>query len=82
MTIARTSAAALRSRLLSGVEVAVLDAREQGQFSAEHLFWGSCVPLSSLELVVDGLVPRRGCPVVWVDADGSDDGHAARRRAG
>ncbi len=78
------SAGALRDRLLSGGELAVLDAREQGQFSVEHLFWGSCVPLSRLELLVGGLVPRRDCPVVWVDADGATDGvavRAARRMA-
>ncbi len=72
------SADELRDRLLSGGEVAVLDAREQGSFSVGHLFWGSCVPLSRLEFLVAGLVPRRDCPVVWVDADGAAGGVAAR----
>ncbi len=74
----RIDAAELRDRLLAGTEVAVLDAREQGTFSAGHLFWGSCVPLSQLELLVDALVPRRDCPVVWVDADGAPGGLAER----
>ena len=78
MTVARTTAAALRDRLLDGGEIAVLDAREQGMFSAEHLFWGSCVPLSHLELLVADLVPRRSCPVVFVDAEGADGGVAER----
>lgn len=70
----------LRRRLLSGSEIAVLDAREQGAFSADHLFWSSCVPLSQLELLVGDLVPRRDCPVLWVDADGADGGLADRAR--
>jgi rhodanese-related sulfurtransferase len=76
--IGRTSAADLRAVLLAGGELAVLDGREQGQFSAEHLFWGSCVPLSQLERLVADLVPRRGCPVVWVDSDGAAGGPAHR----
>ncbi len=59
----------------------MLDAREQGVFSTEHLFWGSCVPLSHLELLVEPLVPRRTCPVVWIDADGGDGGLAQRAAA-
>lgn len=42
MTVARTRAAELHAALAAGHELAVLDAREQGRFSAEHLFWGSC----------------------------------------
>ena len=72
------SADALCDRLLSGGELAVLDAREEGRFAVEHLFWSSCVPLSRLELLVAGLVPRRDCLVVWVDADGASGGVAAR----
>ncbi len=84
MSAAPTTAAELRAWLLSGDELAVLDAREQGQFATDHLFWASCVPLSSLERRVAALVPRRDCPVVWVDADGAEDGLAARaaRRLG
>lgn len=78
MTPPVTTAADLMARLHAGAEVAVLDAREQGRFSADHLFWSSCVPLSRLELLVAGLVPRRSCPVVWVDADGDPGGLASR----
>lgn len=77
-TPVRITAPELHAALLGTAELAVLDAREQGQFSAQHLFWGSSVPLSRLELLVADLVPRRDCPVVWVDADGAADGPAAR----
>ncbi len=66
----------LRAQKISGAEIAVFDACEQAVFSAEHLFWGSCVPLSQLELVVGDLVPRRSCPAVWVDADSAPGGPA------
>ena len=72
----RISAARLTDALRSGGEIAVLDAREQGVFSAEHLFWGSCLPLSTLELGLARLVPRRDTSVVWVDADGATGGLA------
>ncbi len=81
MTVRSIDAAALRARLLDGGELALLDAREQGRFSVGHLFWGSCVPLSRLELVVGDLVARRTCPVVWVDADGAAGGLAERAAA-
>ena len=78
MNVSVIDAGELRRRLLAGGELALLDAREQGVFSRDHLFWGSCVPLSRLEVLIADLVPRRDVPVVWVDADGAPTGLAAR----
>jgi rhodanese-related sulfurtransferase len=64
--------------LQAGGELAVLDAREQGVFFHDHLFWSSCVPLSRLELLVADLVPRRDTPVVWCDEAGASGGVAVR----
>ncbi len=76
--IKRVDARALKARLHDGVELALLDAREELPFGRRHLLMASCVPLSRLELVVDDLVPRRGAPVIWCD-DG--EGLAARAAA-
>jgi rhodanese-related sulfurtransferase len=48
-------------------EIALLDAREEGAFASGHPFPAASAPLSQLELVLDGLVPRRSTPVVWYD---------------
>ena len=45
------------------LELALLDAREQGVYHRSHLFHAACVPLSSLELVLGDLVPRRSTPI-------------------
>ena len=69
--------------LQDGDELAVLDAREQGVYFRSHLFHAACIPLSQLELVLPGSVPRRDTRVVWCD-DGSHDetgGTLAQRAA-
>ncbi|MDG2233102.1 MAG: rhodanese-like domain-containing protein [Ilumatobacter sp.] len=58
--------------LQDGDELAVLDAREQGVYFRSHLFHAACIPLSQLELVLPGSVPRSDTRVVWCD-DGSHD---------
>ncbi|MEJ2686451.1 MAG: rhodanese-like domain-containing protein [Gammaproteobacteria bacterium] len=70
----------LKDLLRAGGELALIDVREQGPFSAEHLLFASCVPLSRLELLIGALVPRRNTPTV-VMAGGKDDlaGRAAAR---
>lgn len=68
-------AATLRTWLHDGDEIALLDAREEVPFDKRHLLMASCLPLSRLESLVDGLVPRRSVRVVWCD-DG--EGLAAR----
>ena len=76
------SSAELHRVLVSGTELALLDAREQGVYSLDHLFWAVSVPLSQLELLVASLVPRRDCPVVWCDAGEGLAERAATRMAG
>jgi rhodanese-related sulfurtransferase len=66
----------LKAQLHDGGEIALLDAREEGSFSRQHLLMASCVPLSRLELLVDDLVPRRAARVVWCD-----DGEGLAERA-
>ena len=44
------SAATLRGWITDGQELALLDAREEGEFGASHLFWSIPCPLSQAEL--------------------------------
>jgi rhodanese-related sulfurtransferase len=69
-------AAALKSALHDGGEIALLDGREEVPFDARHILLAACVPFSRLELVVDASVPRRGTRVVWCD-----DGEGLAQRA-
>jgi rhodanese-related sulfurtransferase len=65
------SPAELKRRIRDKGELAILDLREEGAHSRSHLFYGSSLPLSRLELRVLDLVPRLSTPVVLVDDDGS-----------
>jgi len=67
--------AELRRRYQAGGEIAIVDAREEGVFHERHLLMASCLPLSRLELIAPGLLPRRSAPIVVCD-DG--EGLAAR----
>jgi rhodanese-related sulfurtransferase len=60
-------AATLKAWLRDGQELAILDAREEGEFSLSHLFWAVPCPLSQAELRAPRLLPRRGVRVVCVD---------------
>ncbi len=68
----------VKSKLLSGCEIALLDVREEGVFAMGHLLFARSVPLSRLELLIGDLVPRKATPIVLCD-DG--DGMAARAAA-
>ncbi|MCC7546344.1 MAG: hypothetical protein IT532_01125 [Burkholderiales bacterium] len=68
----------LKDWLRDGRELALLDVREQGDFSRGHLLFASNMPLSRLEPMLANLVPRRNARLVLCDA--GDDG-AARRAA-
>jgi rhodanese-related sulfurtransferase len=57
----------LKGMLRDGAELALIDVREQGPFSREHLLFACCVPLSRLELMIDNLVPRRSTRTVVMD---------------
>src|SRR6516165_5306416 len=73
-----TTPFALRDRYHSGGEIAIVDAREEGSFHNRHLLMASCLPLSRLELIAPGLLPRRSAPIVVCD---DDDGLAERAAA-
>jgi rhodanese-related sulfurtransferase len=61
------TAAQLRDRLRSDGEIAIVDPREEGSFHDRHLLMASCLPLSRLELIAPGLLPRRSAPIVVCD---------------
>src|SRR5437762_7355538 len=73
------TAAQLRDRYHSGGEIAIVDAREEGSFHERHLLMASCLPLSRLELLAPGLLPRRSAPIVVCDdGEGLSERAAAR----
>jgi rhodanese-related sulfurtransferase len=73
-------AAELRRRYQAGGEIAIVDAREEGTFHERHLLMASCLPLSRLELLAPGLLPRRSAPIVVCDA-GVPEGEGLAQRA-
>lgn len=68
----------LKGWIADGRELAILDAREEGEFGASHLFWAVPCPLSRAELRAPVLLPEKGVRVVCVDGGGQ---HAARLAA-
>jgi rhodanese-related sulfurtransferase len=68
--------AELRERYQAGGEIAIVDAREEGSFHDRHLLMASCLPLSRLELIAPGLLPRLSAPIVVCD-----DGEGLAERA-
>lgn len=66
----RINAPTLRAWIKDGEELAILDAREEGEFATNHLFWSVPCPLSRREIRVRALLPRLGTRLVCVD-DGS-----------
>src|SRR5271156_6948283 len=75
--------AELRGRFRSAGEIAIADAREEGNFHEGHLLMASCLPLSRLELLAPGLLPRRSAPTVVCDAgEGLAERAAARLMEG
>ena len=63
----RIDAATLRAWIQNGSELAILDAREEGEFGAEHLFWAVPCPLSKREIRVPAILPRKTVRAVCVD---------------
>ncbi len=57
----------LRGWIGDGGELALLDAREEGEFGASHLFWANPCPLSRAELRIPSLLPCKATRVVCVD---------------
>ena len=60
-------AKALRDWIEDGQELAILDAREEGEFGASHLFWAIPCPLSRAEIRAPALLPCRSTRVICVD---------------
>jgi len=61
-------------------EFAVIDVREQEEFSNSHMLLVSCAPLSRLEMMISDLVPCKRTPVFLVDG-GEETGHPRAERA-
>ncbi|MCL2123975.1 MAG: rhodanese-like domain-containing protein, partial [Desulfovibrionaceae bacterium] len=62
-------------------EFAVLDVREQEEFSRSHMLLASCAPLSRLEMMVLDLVPCKCVPVILVDSGEETSPSRAERAA-
>lgn len=75
------SADTLKTWLHDGQEIAVLDVREHGQYGESHLFYGTSVPFSRLELDIFRLVPRTGTRLVVYDSGSPDTANVAERAA-
>ena len=56
--------ATLKAWISAGSELAILDAREEGEFGHGHLFWAVPCPLSKKELRARALLPRQATRVV------------------
>jgi rhodanese-related sulfurtransferase len=63
----RIDAATLRGWIMDGAELALLDAREEGEFGVSHAFWAVPCPLSRREERVAALVPRLATRIVCMD---------------
>jgi rhodanese-related sulfurtransferase len=63
----RIDATTLRGWIADGAELAILDAREEGEFGASHLFWAVPCPLSRREIRVPAILPRTSVRAVCVD---------------
>ena len=63
----RIDTATLHAWLMDGRELALLDAREEGEFGASHLFWAVPCPLSQREIRARAILPRQSTRVVCVD---------------
>jgi rhodanese-related sulfurtransferase len=63
----RITAPTLHDWLLDGQELALLDAREEGEFGTSHLFWAVPCPLSRREIRARLLLPRLSVRICCVD---------------
>jgi rhodanese-related sulfurtransferase len=63
----RITPASLREAIMAGGDLAILDAREEGEFGTGHLFWAVPCPLSRAEIRARALLPHENVPVVCVD---------------
>ena len=63
----RIDAKTLHGWLADGGELALLDAREEGEFGASHLFWAVPCSLSKREIRARALLPRLSVRICCVD---------------
>lgn len=63
----RINADTLYRWIRDGDELAILDAREDGEFGTSHLFWAVPCGLARRELRIPGLLPRRSVRICCVD---------------
>jgi rhodanese-related sulfurtransferase len=80
-SIKRIDARALKAALHDGLEIALLDAREELTFGERHILMAACMPLGRIEVLADDMVPRRQTRVVWCDDGEGLDERAAQRMA-
>ena len=80
-SVKRVDARALKAALHDGVEIALLDAREEQTFGERHILMAACMPLGRIEVLADDTVPRRQTRVVWCDDGGGLGERAAQRMA-
>lgn len=66
----------LKAWINDGQELAILDAREDGEFGRSHLFWANPCALSRAELRARAILPRRDVRICCVD--GGTGGLAGR----
>ncbi len=78
---AAIDAAALKTALADGDEIALLDVRETGVFVRGHLLLAASAPLWRLELLADRLVPRRDTRIVLTDGGEGGDSLAHQAAA-
>lgn len=62
-------------------ELALIDVREQGAFSKEHMLLACCIPFSRMEFKIGDLVPRKTTRIVLVDGGANDKSRIAERAA-
>ena len=62
-------------------ELALIDVREQGAFSKEHMLLACCIPFSHMEFKIGDLVPRKMTRIVLVDGGANDKSRIAERAA-
>ncbi len=75
------TASTLKSWLHDGREIALLDVREHGQYGEAHLFYGTPLPFSRLEVDLPRLVPRKNVRAVVYDGGDDASGGVAQRAA-
>src|SRR5580700_4347221 len=63
----RINAKTLHAWLANGQELALLDAREDGEFGASHLFWAVPCGLANREIRARALLPRLATRICCVD---------------